>query len=172
MELTDAAGLEVADPDGEFVVERKVFKLIWAEGDEFAGLVVRVQSLPLGMLLDLAPKVDALQNLSPTDLGPEAMNTVLEPFRALGALLVSWNLKERVGTAVKPVPATFEGLISQSPDLIRAVLRAWMQAAGSVAAPLGRPSPNGLEELSTEDLAALEASLGMTALPRSSGEPG
>lgn len=155
------------EEDGEFVVEPTVYRLTWAEGDRWHGLVVRVLGLPLGTLLELAPQVDALQRLRPEDLTLERVPEILEPFRVIAQYLVSWNLTELVGGAKRPVPATFDGLLTQKAEFIHAVIAAWMEASGSVPGPLGPTSSRG----STRDL-DLEASLGMQALREQSGVPG
>lgn len=156
-----------AEEDGEFVVEPTVYRLVWPEGDPYHGLVVRVLSLPLGTLLELAPLVDALSQLRAEDLTIEQVPEVLKPFQVISRYLVSWNLTELVGGAKRPVPATFEGLLSQKVEFVRAVINAWMAASGSIPDPLGPTSSPG----STRDL-DLEASLDMQALPEPSGVPG
>lgn len=146
--------------EAPFVVSRKVYRLVWPEGSDYAGLVVRARSLPMGLFLELAPQIDALSGLQPSDLTAENTENILAPLRMLGRHLVSWNLQDEVDGELHPVPATFEGLISQDADLILAIVQAWVQAAGVVPAPLGPPSSPGASD--DDDLAA---SMAMTTLP-------
>lgn len=135
---------EVEDPDGGFIVEPTVLRLTWAEGDRFHGLVVRVLSLPLGRLLDLAPRIDAITEMQRTGSIPiDRIGQALEPFRLISEYLVGWNLKTRVEGVVRDVPATFDGLMSQDPAFIIGLLQAWTQASGGISDPLGQPLPAG-----------------------------
>lgn len=154
-----------ATPSGDapFVVTPDVFRLVWEDG-EYAGLVVRALGLEFGQVLELAPMVDAIGRMRPEDLTPDRVADVLGPFRVIGGLLVSWNLHERIGDELRPVPATYDGLIRQKPPLIQAILKAWVQASGGVPDPLASPSPGGLPGPSPEDLAAIQESLRMTTL--------
>lgn len=155
----------IPEPDDEapFIVEPTIYRLTWPEGDPYHGLVVRVRSLPMGTFLAIAPQVDMLRQVQPEDLTTENIGVILEPFRMIGDHLVSWNLRRKVGDDVSSVPASFEGLLSQEVDLIKAIITAWVAASGTVSDPLGPKSWPGASDAQLAELMDLP----MTQLPRS-----
>jgi hypothetical protein len=141
--------------------QRKLFRLEWPEGHELHGLVVRARSVPIEGLLDLLDAASGIDLGSIGDLqavraeAVEAVRLIVDTF---AGALVDWSLQDEDGT---PVPATAAGLRGEEPDLLMALLEAWMDAVVGVSAPLGRPSPAGEP--------SLEASLPMA--PPSTSQP-
>jgi hypothetical protein len=137
----------------------KVYKLKFADDDEFAGLEVRAKSVPLGKFLDLTKLVE----LQGGNIGPEELDQIREMFSGFADALVSWNLLDEQD---QPVPATLDGLMTQDFDFVLPVIIAWMEAVAGVAAPLKTASSSGTT--------TLEASLPMAPLspsPESSTTP-
>lgn len=122
--------------DGELTVDgytphRKVYKLRFAD-PEMDGLVVRARSLPLGRFLSLASLVKAGNDIQPERLA--------ELFEGFAGSLVDWNL---TGDDGEPVPATLDGVYSQEPDFMLAIILPWIEVVASISSPLGKPSSGG-----------------------------
>lgn len=86
------------------------------EGD-YAGLEakVRVRPLPLGYVLDLQEAISS-----------DDAQQMRDAFTRFGdAVLISWNVEDSDGEAV---PATGEGVLTQDPGLIKAVMQEWQAA--------------------------------------------
>jgi hypothetical protein len=107
-----------------FRPEKKVFRLKF-EDSELEGLEVMAGGTTTGEMLDLQ---DAEKG------------QVAFAIEMLGKRLISWNLEEEDGT---PVPANADGLRSQDPDFVRAIIAAWTEAIGGVEAPLRAGSDSG-----------------------------
>ncbi|MGR6923083.1 hypothetical protein ACU635_53265 [[Actinomadura] parvosata] len=115
----------------------KVYKLVFAEDDDMAGLEVRARSMSTGALLDMAPLLDLKLSASPT---AEEMESIAELLEKFAQVLVSWNLEDEDG---QPVPATLEGLLDQDIDFVIRIIMAWADAISGVPAPLPQTSPDG-----------------------------
>lgn len=104
------------------------------EDPELAGLEVTARSLPLGEFL----KVSEMATASST---AESMKSADQLFRAFSSSLIEWNLENDFGD---PVPATYEGVLSQELDFMMTVVMAWVSAMSDVDSPLPQGSPNGV----------------------------
>lgn len=136
----------------------KVYKLIF-EDEEFAGLEVRVKSLPVGDFLDLTDLADVAAGTA----GAEQKDKIERLFAIFADALLDWNLLDEDDN---PVPANLDGVKSQDLDFDLTVIKAWMEAVAGVAAPLVTGSNGGTT--------TLEASLPMAPLtpsPESSETP-
>ena len=133
-----------------FEAPETLFKLIFEDPD-MAGLVVMVRE----------PSIDDLLTMSGMD-ADEAKNMdtakVRAIFKAFADLLDSWNLTRKG----KPVPATFEGVISQSPAFIGKIIAAMDKT-------IARTDPTPAAGSSTGETSGLAASIPMTPLPPSQG---
>ena len=133
-----------------FEAPETLFKLIFEDPD-MAGLEVTVRE----------PSIDDLLSISGMDgdakkMTPEQLRGM---FKAFADLLDSWNL-ERKGV---PVPATYEGVVAQSPAFIMKIIAALDQTVAR-ADPTSRPaSPTG-------GTSSLESSIPMT--PSQPSPPG
>lgn len=118
-----------------FVPNRKVYKLRFVD-EEMAGLVVRAESVPLGVFLDVAEWID----VNPRSVDPEDIRKVTSLFTTFAEALVDWNVEKPDGA---PVPANLDGLRAQDADFALAIIFAWYEAIGSVSTPLGATSSAG-----------------------------
>ena len=114
----------------------QVFTLTWDADSAYPGLTVRVRSVPVGEVTDLA---GALYKVTSQGIAAAsgAMGTAMA---MLAGHLVSWDLEEEDGT---PVPVTLDAVRAQDLDLILAVLAEWMGAIAGVAPPLPQGSNGG-----------------------------
>jgi hypothetical protein len=127
-------------PDSGYTPKRRTFRLIF-EDEEFAGLVVRAKSVPIGGLLDalgLAALGDVLDH--PEKMRPEDLAKLEALFETFADALLEWNVRDERG---RKVPATLAGVRSQDTDFILSVIKAWYQGVVGVSAPLGARSSNG-----------------------------
>lgn len=90
------------------------------EDEQFDGLVVHAKSLPLREFFEL----QKLQLKSEEDAG--AAEQII---RRMSDVIVSWNVEDDDD---KPVPVSFESLISYDMTFILAIFNAWMEAVASV----------------------------------------
>jgi hypothetical protein len=124
-----------------FKREKKVFNLVWPEGDENHGFEVRATSLPLGDFLKIANMAKFVKE--------ENADTeqISELFQMFTYALVEWNLEEDqlVDGEMKtvPVPADIDGLYSQDLDFVMQIISAWVGAIGSANEELGKGSTSG-----------------------------
>lgn len=133
-------------------VRKRTFKIRFGDGHEFEGLEVRMRSVSVGKLLQLLPKIDALDGIA-VATKPEDVEEIKEVFREFSTLIDSWNIEDEDGT---PVPVTCEALMDQELRLVVAVIQQWAEYVSGVPAPLDEPSPSGGP--------SLEASLPMETL--------
>jgi hypothetical protein len=122
--------------------KRTVYKLDFSE-TEYAGLEVAVRA---GSIDDLL----GLQELA--DQGALTAEEARQMFAGFAALLVSWNVED---DGDQPVPATYEGVASQEPDFIKAVVTAFFTNVAAAPPPLPGASNGGANPV--------EASIPMTA---------
>jgi hypothetical protein len=129
-----------------YVRKSRIFKLVWPEDSDLASLEVRVKSIPFGQLIfELAPVLSGIGDLFEgdlTDLTPDDLERARKPFELVADSLMSWNIedKDEETGEVTPVPCTLAGLLSLDPPEVMGILRAWIEAAASVASPLGNDS--------------------------------
>ena len=112
------------------------------EDPEFEGLEVLAGTLPLKDLL-------AINKMAKSEDPEDQMNM----FRKFARALVEWNLEDDKG---KPVPATFDGLLSQDVGFVNEIIRAWMEAVSNVPNS-SRGNSNGVRN-STELSLPMEVS--------------
>ncbi len=122
-----------------YLRQRKVHRLVFEDDTgDLAGLEVRMYSMTIGQLMDLAALADA------ADGDQNAGNQLFTDF---AAALVSWNLEDEVpddtGVGRRPVPATLDGVRSCDLDFIGRIVTVWMSKIAAVPAPLGAASPSG-----------------------------
>lgn len=136
-----------------FTPKRTIIKLKFEDAD-LEGLEVRAYSVPLGQFLNMTEMAD----LDEADLmkNVRVMGDLLAGF---GAALVSWNVQHEDGT---PVPSDLDGLRGQEFPFVLRIVRAWLDAMGSVAGPLAPGSPAGAPsvapQMPMEPLSASRAS--------------
>lgn len=129
---------------GGFVVERKVFRVVF-DGD-LEGLWMTVRSSSVAAYKRIARLASHEAGHPPTDADLAAMDDLYEAF---AAVLVDWNLEE---PANHKVPTTAEGVYSQEPALVNALVLGWLEA---VQRALGSASSR---DMTPEEI---EATLGM-----------
>lgn len=117
------------------------------EDPEYDGLVVRTRAVSLGQLLEIAEVADGVST-DPTSMDAENIEGTKRLLALFANVIVDWNLEAPVDDAKPdgasvPVPATFEGLLSQDFGFSLMLFQTWMGAMGDVAAPLGATSPAG-----------------------------
>jgi hypothetical protein len=96
-----------------FRPKRAPFKLDFT-GTEYEGLEITVRPVPMSVMLDTAAAVAS------GDLAAFRHMTA-----TLGYALESWNVEDDDG---HPVPADLDGLMSQDPRFVTAVITAWTAA--------------------------------------------
>lgn len=133
-----------------FQVQHKIYHLKFAD-EEMAGLVASVRSTSMGNIL----RVAEMDEMDPTHLSKEDLSRLREIFDIFSKCLLAWNAEED-GV---PVPTTTEGLLSQDPEFVMSVIKAWTRAMTVPDAPLAKPSNDG-EQFP-------EASIPMESLPSS-----
>jgi hypothetical protein len=132
--------------------------LLQFEGEDLAGLEVRMRAAKLGVLF-IGPEAFAVDERMQAGEKPTAadLEAVTFEFRSLADHLVSWNLDDDGGN---PVPATLEGLKTLEVPLVARITKAWQSAMKEVPAPLSKRSSNGaLPDLSSIPMASIPASL-------------
>jgi hypothetical protein len=133
-----------------FEAPETLFRLIFEDPD-MAGLEVMVHEPTIDDMLTLGG-IDAAGAKS---MDPAAVRAM---FKAFAGLLDSWNLT-RKGV---PVPATLEGVLSQSPGFITKIMAALDKT-------IARPDPTSPAGSSTGETSGLESSIPMTPLPPNRG---
>jgi hypothetical protein len=131
-----------------FELAAKEYRLTF-EGTDLDGLIVQVQSVSVGTMLDLVDLADA-ENRKPADIA--------KMFDTLGDALVSWNLT-RQG---EPVPADRAGVRSLGVPEAMTLVKAWSTVMQEVPAPLDQRSsggaPSAVLSMPMEPLSASRAS--------------
>jgi hypothetical protein len=112
----------------------------------YAGLEVTMDAVSLGDLLDIQDLAD----------DASAGSAARELIRRFAAALESWNVTK----GGEPVPADFDGVLSQDAAFILAIVQAWQQ--GMAAAPPPLPGGSG-----SGGSSAAESTLGLAASSRS-----
>lgn len=113
---------------------RKTYRLVFDEG-EYAGLSVRVRSVPLGQFMALT----RLAETAGDGKEQEAFAGMGELFEGFADALVDWNVEDDGA----PVPADLSGVYAQDFDFVMFLVGEWISAMGDVAAPLVPPSVSG-----------------------------
>lgn len=111
----------------------------------YAGLEVTMDAISVGDLLDIA------------DLAEQpSSHTVRELFKRFAKALESWNVTKK-GV---PVPATYEGVLTQDAAFVSAIVKAWQQGMAQAPPPLPGGSSSG-------GSSAEESTLGLGGASRS-----
>lgn len=110
-----------------------ILKLRYEEED-MNGLVVRARTMPIKRYLELmrlkAQVVDE----------DAALDEFERLFTEFAKCLIEWNLEDEDG---QPVPTTSEGVLDQDPRFMLRVITPWLEAIGTVPAPLKPSSDSG-----------------------------
>jgi len=130
-----------------FTPNRKLFRLVF-EGD-LDGLEVTCRSSSVVVYKRIASYASRPYSSPPSDDDLAALSDLYASF---AAVLVGWNLEEPAGV---PVPSTLDGVETQEPALVNAIVTAWLDAVADALG--GRPADQLVAEL--------EASLPMEPLP-------
>jgi hypothetical protein len=135
---------------GKFPARRKIFRLQF-EDPELKELEVRVKSVSMGKLLDVADQAQGLK-----DGG--GLGIARELFALFVTRVVSWNLQHELeyeeqsddefdGDSHEPqfedTPITVSGLLGHDPDLVLDIVLCWFDAMVSISAPLDKSSTSG-----------------------------
>lgn len=130
-----------------FKREKKIFKLVWPEGDENHGLEVRATSCSTGDLIHIMGLVKAVKAAEKDDQSDASLDMIDTLFGAFAKCLVGWNLEDDAltedGPVTQPVPATKSGLESQDLDFVMSIISAWMGAVSAVGEEEGKGSASG-----------------------------
>lgn len=127
-----------------FRIEPTQYKLRF-EDPRLNGLTVVANSVSIAKFMEITgmPSRSAIAGVT-----LKATAVVQDPMlRDFSETLVSWDLE---GSDGKEVPADYDGLASQEPWVVKALVKAWMEAVSDVTPPLSNGSglPGGLPELS------------------------
>lgn len=109
--------------------KNKVYNLKFEDPD-LEGLEVKMTSMTTGELMELTSLRDS------KDIGSDAEKML----RIFASHLRSWNLEEEDDT---PVPATYEGILTQDFDFVSVIIDAWMEYVGDVKPDLKEQSNSG-----------------------------
>ena len=132
-----------------FEPQETLYKLTW-EDPSMAGLEVTVREPSIGQMLSMSD-----MPASGATVDTEKVRAV---FRVFAELLESWNV-ERKG---QPVPADYEGVVSQSPAFITKIIAA-------LGKDFSKPDPTLPTGSATGERASLESSIPMTPSQSSRG---
>jgi hypothetical protein len=114
--------------------KRQTFKLVFEDGTEFDGLVVRTTSPSLGVLQETMRLAG----------GPGGEGDQIDAMIELFAeLLLEWNVEDDDGA---PVPTTAVGLATLPAPFVMSLIKAWgeqMRESVQVPAPLDEGSTGG-----------------------------
>lgn len=108
---------------------------------EMEGLIVRVKKPSMGGKLDMVQFQD-LAKLNTANMSSEDIDKLRAMFAFFARFLVSWNLEEEADGS--PVPCNVDGLLSADDELVLAIINAWVDAIGTISAPLDETSNGGL----------------------------
>jgi hypothetical protein len=101
---------------------RRTLRKLDFSGTEYDGLEIIMRPVPMSVVYDVAERCA----VAPQD--PAAARHVAATF---AYALESWNVEDDDG---QPVPADLDGLLSQDPQFVFAVIAAWMAAMAGMAA--------------------------------------
>lgn len=109
---------------------RKLYKLVFDQDTDYAGLEVVVGTVTMGQLL-------TMRTGKQDDDGKDGVQASVE---LLADRIVEWNLEDEDG---QPVPPTLDAMYGEDDDLILAIINRWTDAISAVRAPLQQSSPSG-----------------------------
>jgi hypothetical protein len=116
------------------------------------GLEVVAKSTSVEKLMGLMGLVEKVGVLDEDTVGADDFGLVEQVLRGFAEILHSWNVEDEDD---RPIPATYEGLITQELPFVMEVVSAAVEAISAAPPPLPKPSSAG---------AALEASIPMTPM--------
>jgi len=93
--------------------KRAPLKLDFA-GTEYAGLEITIRSVPMSVIQDVA--------VAASSGNPSAFRHIAATF---AYAIESWNVEDDDD---RPVPADLDGLLSQDPRFVAAVIKTWTEA--------------------------------------------
>lgn len=120
-----------------FKAPKQIYRLVFPDGDDLAGLEVRAAAPALGDFLEIA-KLGELAKV--TEIKPEDFEKIQPIFDLFVSLVRSWNLEDDDDL---PLPITFASLKTLDMPVIMRIIDAWMRAVATVPAPLAKPSGDG-----------------------------
>jgi hypothetical protein len=143
---------ETRDVMARFKREKKLYKLKF-ETPELDGFECIATGTTLERFIELNALSEALQ--SPEGRTEE---NIRKQYQLFAQYLKSWNLDDDDD---RPVPCTYEGLLTQDFDFVMEIMKAWMQAIASVPDDVGKGSGSGetSQAESRLQLASLSSSL-------------
>lgn len=131
--------------------DEDIYHLVF-EDPKYRGLEVTMTGLSVGemlddMNLDYLEGVEALGDL--TRVTSESLPLIkrmnegtAKTFKAFAEHLIDWNVERKTPAGRERVPATLDGVRTQSIGFIRAIIKAWRTAVSDVPGPLD-PASNG-----------------------------
>lgn len=126
-------------------------RILTFEGTPYAGLEVKVDEAPLGLLLDI---MEDFTRLTGDNLDVKAAARALKALIGnFAEVLEEWNVTRKG----KPVPPTIEGLRSLGPAFVLDLVRAWLTEKVAADEGLGKDSASG-----TTSQEALTAAAGLS----------
>lgn len=120
----------------------KIYKLVFGDDTDYAGLEVQVKTITMGQLLAMRSG----------KTGDDDKDNIRVSVELLAERIVSWNLEDETG---QPVPTTLDAMLEEDDDFIFAIINRWTDAVSGVKAPLQQSSPSG--EPSPVELVPMEA---------------
>lgn len=125
---------EVQRQTSGFKPERTRYR-IRGSGD-LDGLLVEMRGISVGQFMEVAEMAD----LDPRNFSAAQLPQVRRLFDIVAGSLAEWNLLDDDGA---PVPATYDGVMSQDFPLVMSIIEGWMEAIGGVPTPLDQRSSDG-----------------------------
>ena len=113
----------------------RTYRLAFAD-PEYEGLEVVCRSMSVNDMLDMAALA---QGVDETNLAA-SMAQVRRLFEMFASSLKSWNIEDDDDT---PVPATYDGVMSQDLSVMLKVVMSYIEATASVPPPLAQESSGG-----------------------------
>lgn len=124
---------------GKYRAQRKIYTLQF-EDPELKDLEVRVKSVSMGKLLDVADQAQELKDGA-------GLSVARELFTLFISRMVSWNLQhepeDEAEEEFADTPMTVEGLLLHDPDLVLDIVLSWFDAMVSISGPLEKSSTSG-----------------------------
>jgi hypothetical protein len=121
--------------------QRKVFKLVFREGD-LDGLVVHARSTSMRQFLEMQ---DMFTGLEAADGKTDSASLALQ-IKALFALfvgvLIDWNMEDE--DTDEPLPTDLDTLLDLDFTVAMAIIEEWLKATAGVSEPVGKGSTPGV----------------------------
>lgn len=117
-----------------FKAKKKLYKLVFAQDTDMAGLEVTMSSVSMGALLRLQEMAGRADEIA------KDMAQFREIVAVFAGAMLGWNLDDDFD---HPVPVTVDGILTQDPDFIMAIIGEWIKAISAVPDPLGVGSTSG-----------------------------